>query len=123
MTLAERDAWRQALPGLLFAGDSLDGWMKELRLVKEPQELSCIRQAQELTDDAFYPYPRVYPAGTDGAGNRLGTGISSSLPGERRGLPLILSRCRGPIPPFLTASPPIRRESPVILSPWISARS
>ena len=53
VTLAERDAWRQALPGLLFAGDSLDGWMKELRLVKEPQELSCIRQAQELTDDAF----------------------------------------------------------------------
>ena len=53
VTLAEEAGLREALPSLSLAGNRLDGWLKELRLVKTAEELACIRQAQKLTDDAF----------------------------------------------------------------------
>ncbi|MCI8553912.1 MAG: aminopeptidase P family protein [Clostridiales bacterium] len=52
-TLAERDTLTTALPHTELLEKELDGWLQELRLIKEPAELACIREAQRLTDEAF----------------------------------------------------------------------
>lgn len=54
MPLAEMNRWRELLPDVEWVGDgSLDGWLREERLVKTPQEIAGIRQAQALTEYGF----------------------------------------------------------------------
>ena len=53
-TLAELARWRQMLPGIEWVtGGELDRRLTALRLVKTPQELEKLRQAQQLTESGF----------------------------------------------------------------------
>lgn len=46
--------WRERLPELEWTDDgTLDGWLREERLIKSPAELNGIRQAQALTEYGF----------------------------------------------------------------------
>lgn len=59
--------WQERLPQLQWIGDgTLDGWLREERLVKTPEELSKIRQAQALTEYGFeYILPFIRPGRTE----------------------------------------------------------
>ncbi|MCI9414868.1 MAG: aminopeptidase P family protein [Clostridiales bacterium] len=52
-TLSEGAALAAALPEIGLCETGLDGWLQELRLTKEPEEIARIREAQRLTDEAF----------------------------------------------------------------------
>lgn len=53
MTLRERRKLQEALPVEIADGDELDNWLEELRLIKTPEELRRIREAQALTAYGF----------------------------------------------------------------------
>ena len=53
MTLRERRKLRETLSGDVEDGDELDDWLEALRLIKSPDELRRIREAQALTAYGF----------------------------------------------------------------------
>ena len=54
LSVAALKGWRQALEGVdIPEDDRFDQLLTRLRSIKHPQELSCIRQAQALTDETF----------------------------------------------------------------------
>lgn len=66
-TLAEYASLRQLFPETELAGDAtLDGWIREQRECKTPEQLACIRMAQALTDEGFsYILPRLTEGRTE----------------------------------------------------------
>ncbi len=66
VTIAARNRWQKSLPVALADGTELDGWLGELRLVKSPEELEKIRQAQALTECGFsHILERIRPGRTE----------------------------------------------------------
>lgn len=53
MTLSEKAGWDSCLTAETVGNSSLDGWLGTMRLVKTPEEMDRIRQAQQLTEYGF----------------------------------------------------------------------
>lgn len=59
MPVAALERWRQRLPEIEWVADgALDGWLRTERLVKTPQDVEAIRQAQALTE---YGFEKILP--------------------------------------------------------------
>lgn len=64
VTVAVRDAWTAEVPGLAFV--RLGRPVEERRVVKDAEELACLRRACELTDAAFAGVlPTIRPGVTE----------------------------------------------------------
>ena len=64
VTVAVRDAWTGAVPGLAFV--RLERPVERQRVVKDAQEITCLRRACELTDAAFADVlPTIAPGVTE----------------------------------------------------------
>ena len=64
VTVAARDAWAAAVPGLAFV--RLERPVERQRVVKDDEELACLRRACELTDAAFADVlPTIRPGRTE----------------------------------------------------------
>lgn len=64
MPLAELADWKEKLPTIEWVTDaSLDNWLQAERIVKSPQELEGIRQAQALTEYGFDQIVKTIRAG------------------------------------------------------------
>ena len=66
MSVAEYGRFSRMLPGVELRGGVLDGLLGALRLVKSPEELAKIRQAQALTEYGFdHILPFIRPGRTE----------------------------------------------------------
>ena len=66
MTVAEYRRFSGMLPGVELRGGVLDGLLGELRLVKSPEELAKIKEAQALTEYGFeHILPFIRPGRTE----------------------------------------------------------
>lgn len=66
MSVAEYERVSRMLPGVELRGGVLDGLLGALRLVKSPEELAKIRQAQALTEYGFdHILPFIRPGRTE----------------------------------------------------------
>lgn len=64
MPLAELADWKDKLPAVEWVTDSsLDNWLQAERIIKSPQELEGIRQAQALTEYGFDQILKTIRAG------------------------------------------------------------
>lgn len=64
ITVASRDAWNAGVPGLAFV--RLNRPVERQRMVKDDEELDCLRRACELTDAAFADVlPTIRPGRTE----------------------------------------------------------
>ena len=66
LTCAELKRFRSGLKDIEICGGMLDPLLKTMRIIKAPNELEKIRQAQALTDYGFeYILPRIRPGRTE----------------------------------------------------------
>lgn len=66
MTVAEYRRFSEMLPGVELRGGVLDGLLGGLRLIKSPEELANIKQAQALTEYGFdHILPYIRPGRTE----------------------------------------------------------
>lgn len=67
MSLADFAMWKKMLSDFEWTDDNApDGWLRDLRAVKLPEQVEAIKAAQKLTDDGFsYILPRIEAGRTE----------------------------------------------------------